>query len=641
MLLVGRSALVLSRPSLNALASGRLYAVTLTPGPRLRRRNVSAPSYAAAAAADTPEPQQQPQQSQTPMMQQFAEFKRQNPGHLLLFRVGSFFEMFGDDARAAADCLGITLTAKNGTAMCGFPHFALDSYMARLIIGGGYLVAVCEQTETPAEARARGATTLRREVRRIVTPGTLTEDSLLHPKAANYLLAIAAAPTVHAQAVARAATRMSSASDARVAADSEARVGLACIDVSTGEMRVSEVAFAQLDDEISRLQPREILLAETDEGGDGGHAGSHSAHSALVAHVVASARARGVTLTRIRSLGASVEGTGTGSGAAARESDEDLGRRALAVLQSQSSPVHSPVSVPPSISPLPPSLPATASACHVATSLLARFLRRTMRVHLASASGREVYIHAIDNMGASLDDHGGHSDSEPLSAAAKSSSNHRAARKPAARQPSAAATATARPLARLHVQLHVDAPFAASPSASSSSIPNVDFKSPTSSGASALNSPASPSASSWRLSRPMRIDAAARRTLELSQPLNGRRENSHLHQRVHLHAPLHRVGAADDTTTAASPSASSLSPPTAVSDSTESLSTSKSKPASSWGAGANSSSSANVNTTSHTLLGCLDRCVTAAGSRLLAAHLAAPLTDCRAINERVRFLRVS
>jgi hypothetical protein len=130
----------------------------------------------------------------------------------------------------------------------------------------------------------------------------------------------------------------------------------------------------------------------------------------------------------------------------------------------------------------------------------------------------------------------------------------------------------------------------------------------------------------------MRIDAAARRTLELSQPLNGRRENSHLHQRAHLHAPLHRVAATADNETATAASSSPPQQPSSNEPNAPPPTSSASKPAPAWGA----SSSTNINTTSHTLLGCLDRCVTAAGSRLLAAHLAAPLTDCRAIDERVR-----
>jgi DNA mismatch repair protein MutS len=155
----------------------------------------------------------------TPMMQQYFALKKQNPDHLLLFRIGGFYELFDEDARIAADRLGITLTKKNDILMCGFPHFALDTYLARLIVGGGHLVAVCEQTETPSDARRRGVGAIHREIRRIVSPGTLIEDSLLQPKSANYLLAV----SIEAE-----------------------QAGFACIDVSTGEMRVSVVNASQM-----------------------------------------------------------------------------------------------------------------------------------------------------------------------------------------------------------------------------------------------------------------------------------------------------------------------------------------------------------------------------------------------------------
>jgi hypothetical protein len=100
----------------------------------------------------------------TPLQAQYHALKVQHPGHLLLFRIGGFYELFEEDARTASECLGIVLTQKHpGWAMCGFPHFALDTHLARLIVAG-HVVAICEQTESPGQARARGASMLHREV---------------------------------------------------------------------------------------------------------------------------------------------------------------------------------------------------------------------------------------------------------------------------------------------------------------------------------------------------------------------------------------------------------------------------------------------------------------------------------------------
>ncbi len=100
----------------------------------------------------------------TPLQTQYHALKAQHPGHLLLFRIGGFYELFEEDARTASECLGIVLTQKQpGWAMCGFPHFALDTHLARLIVAG-HVVAICEQTESPGQARARGASMLHREV---------------------------------------------------------------------------------------------------------------------------------------------------------------------------------------------------------------------------------------------------------------------------------------------------------------------------------------------------------------------------------------------------------------------------------------------------------------------------------------------
>src|SRR5450432_4922654 len=161
----------------------------------------------------------------SPMMDQFLEIKAAHPGLLLFYRMGDFYELFFEDAEIASRALGIVLTKRGrhqGTdiPMCGVPVERSDDYLHRLI-ALGHRVAVCEQLENPAEARKRGAkSVVRRDVVRLVTPGTLTEDTLLDAKRNNYLLAIARA-------------RLSSAGE-------DNRFALAWIDISTGEFRITE-----------------------------------------------------------------------------------------------------------------------------------------------------------------------------------------------------------------------------------------------------------------------------------------------------------------------------------------------------------------------------------------------------------------
>src|SRR5713226_2566944 len=157
----------------------------------------------------------------TPMMEQYLEIKAANPGLLLFYRMGDFYELFFEDAEIASRALGIMLTKRGkhqgmDIPMCGVPIERADDYLHRLI-ALGHRVAVCEQIEDPAEARKRGGkSVVRRDVVRLVTPGTLTEDSLLDARRNNYLLAIART---------------------RAAGDEFA---LAWIDISTGEFRIAE-----------------------------------------------------------------------------------------------------------------------------------------------------------------------------------------------------------------------------------------------------------------------------------------------------------------------------------------------------------------------------------------------------------------
>ena len=183
----------------------------------------------------------------TPMMEQYIEIKAANPEYLLFYRMGDFYEMFFDDAETASRALGIMLTKRGkhmgrDIPMCGVPVERADEYLHRLI-ALGHRVAVCEQLEDPAEARKRGnKSVVRRDVVRLVTPGTLTEDTLLDAKRNNYLLAIARA-------------RSSSAGD-------DNRFALAWIDISTGEFRITECDRASLSAEIARLEPSEIIVSD-------------------------------------------------------------------------------------------------------------------------------------------------------------------------------------------------------------------------------------------------------------------------------------------------------------------------------------------------------------------------------------------
>jgi len=181
----------------------------------------------------------------TPMMEQYIEIKAANPDCLLFYRMGDFYELFFDDAEVASRALGIVLTKRGkhlgrDIPMCGVPIERADEYLHRLI-AQGHRVAVCEQLEDPAEAKKRGAkSVVRRDVVRLVTSGTLTEDSLLDAKRNNYLLAIA---------------RLRASS-------SEDRYALAWIDISTGEFNVAECDRGGLAAAVARIEPGEIIVGD-------------------------------------------------------------------------------------------------------------------------------------------------------------------------------------------------------------------------------------------------------------------------------------------------------------------------------------------------------------------------------------------
>ncbi len=183
----------------------------------------------------------------TPSMAQFLEIKAANPDCMLFYRMGDFYELFFADAVAAAEALGIVLTKRGkhlgeDIPMCGVPIHRADEYLQRLI-RQGFRVAVCEQLEDPAEARKRGSkAVVRRDVVRLVTPGTLTEDSLLDAKARNYLTAMFAGP--------------------KPGAGAAAMIALASLDISTGEFEVGEVPAGDFPGEIVRLSPGEVIAAD-------------------------------------------------------------------------------------------------------------------------------------------------------------------------------------------------------------------------------------------------------------------------------------------------------------------------------------------------------------------------------------------
>ena len=181
-----------------------------------------------------------PRSAATPMMAQYLAVKEANPGCLLFYRMGDFYELFFEDAVAAAKALDITLTRRGrhrdeDVPMCGVPVHAAETYLERLI-RKGFRVAVCEQTEDPAQARKRGAkSVVAREVVRVVTPGTLTEDSLLEARRHNFLAALA---------------------------EAEGILGFAWIDISTGAFQAQPLDPGMVGEAMARVDPGELILPD-------------------------------------------------------------------------------------------------------------------------------------------------------------------------------------------------------------------------------------------------------------------------------------------------------------------------------------------------------------------------------------------
>ncbi|MBP6631929.1 MAG: DNA mismatch repair protein MutS [Kofleriaceae bacterium] len=185
-------------------------------------------------------------------MRQFLEVKERYPEAIVFFRLGDFYEMFFEDAVVAAKLLELTLTTRDkgqadAVPMCGVPHHAARGYIARLT-ERGYRVVICEQVEDPKLAKGL----VRRDVVRVVTPGVQLDDEALQPKTAAYLAALAPSPSALAGA---------------------GPIGLAYLDATTGEFRCSELrGWVELEGELARIAPREVLIEATLAGGPGGGA---------------------------------------------------------------------------------------------------------------------------------------------------------------------------------------------------------------------------------------------------------------------------------------------------------------------------------------------------------------------------------
>ncbi len=186
--------------------------------------------------------EQRPAAIATPMMLQYMGVKTANPGSLLFYRMGDFYELFFDDAVEASRTLGIALTKRGkhlgeDIPMCGVPVHAMDHYLQKLI-RHGHRVAVCEQLEDPAEAKKRGAkSVVKRDVVRLITPGTLTEDSLLDVRSTNHLAAL-------------------------VVLKGSGDMAIAYADISTGDFAVTATTATRLAADMARIAPSEVVLAD-------------------------------------------------------------------------------------------------------------------------------------------------------------------------------------------------------------------------------------------------------------------------------------------------------------------------------------------------------------------------------------------
>src|SRR4030065_369235 len=186
----------------------------------------------------------------TPLLRQYQEVKHNHRDAILFFRMGDFYEMFFDDAVTASKILEIALTTRdkrndNPIPMCGIPYHAVDSYLPKLI-RSGHKVAICEQMEDPATAKG----IVRREVVRIVSPGTILDGNLLDSRENNYIASVYLGDT--SQHAARGEV-------------SPIIAGLAFVDISTGDFYVAEIDYpspSNVSDEIARIAPKELIVPQ-------------------------------------------------------------------------------------------------------------------------------------------------------------------------------------------------------------------------------------------------------------------------------------------------------------------------------------------------------------------------------------------
>ena len=202
---------------------------------------------------------EKPQQLDTPAMKQYRQFKDKYPDHILFFRMGDFYEMFYEDAKTASRVLGLALTSRSkgpsAIPLAGIPYHALDSYLAKMV-RAGHRVAICEQVEDPKQAKG----VVRRDVVRLVTPGTLTEENLLEQREGNYLAAVFD-PNDSRQD--HRSTVRSLGGDKASKKQTSHQVGIAWVEVSSGAFEAMLTPADNVMDELVRIRPAEVIVPES------------------------------------------------------------------------------------------------------------------------------------------------------------------------------------------------------------------------------------------------------------------------------------------------------------------------------------------------------------------------------------------
>ena len=198
----------------------------------------------------------------TPAMRQYQQYKVQYPDAILFFRIGDFYECFYEDARTVARVLGVALTSRskgeNAVPMAGVPFHAVETYLHRMI-AAGFKVAICEQMEDPKTAKGL----IKREVTRLVTPGTLTEEAMLDRREENFLAAVVEGEREVRSLKSEASSKKQEARSQKEEEIAEGTAAIAWCELSTGKFMTFEGAVGACADELARLHPREVLFAES------------------------------------------------------------------------------------------------------------------------------------------------------------------------------------------------------------------------------------------------------------------------------------------------------------------------------------------------------------------------------------------